>query len=197
MDIDTFLSANKSMVIAPAGFGKTYTIAECIASYRGEKRVLVLTHTHAGIASLKEKFRLKNIPSSTYQLETICGFALNLVKAYHLNKDEIPSLSDAGSLFHFAIEHATKILKALPIKKYLAIKYDHLIVDEYQDCTVGQHQMIMSLSTILHTHILGDPLQGVSSKVDFHQSGIEKGTRERVRSKVTKFGYHYKFLSSF
>lgn len=38
---------------------------------------------------------------------------------------------------------------------------------------------------------------GVSSKVDFHQSGIEKGTRERVRSKVTKFGYHYKFLSSF
>ena len=64
MDIDTFLSANKSMVIAPAGFGKTYTIAECIASYRGEKRVLVLTHTHAGIASLKEKFRLKNIPSS-------------------------------------------------------------------------------------------------------------------------------------
>lgn len=140
------------MVIAPAGFGKTYTIAECIASYRGEKRVLVLTHTHAGIASLKEKFRLKNIPSSTYQLETICGFALNLVKAYHLNKDEIPSLSDAGSLFHFAIEHATKILKALPIKKYLAIKYDHLIVDEYQDCTVGQHQMIMSLSTILHTH---------------------------------------------
>lgn len=161
MDIDTFLSANKSMVIAPAGFGKTYTIAECIASYRGEKRVLVLTHTHAGIASLKEKFRLKNIPSSAYQLETICGFALNLVKAYHLNKDEIPSLSDAGSLFHFAIEHATKILKALPIKKYLAIKYDHLIVDEYQDCTVGQHQMIMSLSAILHTHILGDPLQGI------------------------------------
>lgn len=39
--------------------------------------------------------------------------------------------------------------------------------------------------------------QTVSSKVDFHQSGIEKGTRERVRSKVTKFGYHYKFLSSF
>ena len=50
------------MVIAPAGFGKTYTIAECVASYRGEKQVLVLTHTHAGIASLKEKFQLKNIP---------------------------------------------------------------------------------------------------------------------------------------
>ena len=41
------------------------------------------------------------------------------------------------------------------------------------------------------------PVLFVSSKVDFHQSGIEKGTRERVRSKVAKFGYHYKFLSSF
>ena len=40
-------------------------------------------------------------------------------------------------------------------------------------------------------------IYAVSSKVDFHQSGIEKGTRERVRSKVAKFGYHYKFLSSF
>ena len=42
-----------------------------------------------------------------------------------------------------------------------------------------------------------ETLINVSSKVDFHQSGIEKGTRERVRSKVAKFGYHYKFLSSF
>ena len=42
-----------------------------------------------------------------------------------------------------------------------------------------------------------EEVQTVSSKVDFHQSGIEKGTRERVRSKVAKFGYHYKFLSSF
>ena len=170
------------MVIAPAGFGKTYTIAECVASYRGEKQVLVLTHTHAGIASLKEKFQLKNIPSSAYQLETICGFALNLVKTYHLNKDEIPSLSDADSLFHFAIEHAIKILKALPIKKYLAIKYDHLIVDEYQDCTVGQHQMIMSLSTILHTHILGDPLQGI---FDFGREHIVDFSRNHLSRLMT------------
>ena len=54
MDISTFLSADKSMIIAPAGYGKTYTIAECIASYDGKKKILVLTHTHAGVASLRE-----------------------------------------------------------------------------------------------------------------------------------------------
>lgn len=43
MDIETFLSSGKSMVVAPAGYGKTYTIAEAIAAYKGDKKVLVLT----------------------------------------------------------------------------------------------------------------------------------------------------------
>lgn len=161
MDIDVFLSADKSMVIAPAGYGKTYTIADCIYSYRGEKKILVLTHTHAGVASLREKFAQKHLSPSSYHLETICSFALNLTNVYHINKEEIPSSSDVSSLFHFAVEHAIKILKALPIKKYLSIKYDHLIVDEYQDCTVSQHQMIIALAATMKTHILGDPLQGI------------------------------------
>lgn len=177
MDIDAFLSADKSMVIAPAGYGKTYTIAECIASYRGEKKVLVLTHTHAGVASLREKFDQRQISPSLYHLETICGFALNLTEIYHVNKDEIPSFAETESVFCFAVEHATKILRSQPIRKYLSIKYDHLIVDEYQDCTAIQHQMIMVLSTTLKTHILGDPLQGIfefrnDSVVDFSDASF-------------------------
>ena len=132
MDIAAFLSTNKSMVIAPAGYGKTHTIADCISHYTGNKKILVLTHTHAGVAALREKFDQQNISASLYNLETICSFALNLTKVYHLNKDEIPS--DSNSLFQFAVEHGINILKAKPIRKYLSIKYDHLIVDEYHDC---------------------------------------------------------------
>ena len=177
MDIDAFLSADKSMVIAPAGYGKTYTIADCVFSYRGKKKILVLTHTHAGVASLREKFDQKHLSPSSYHLETICSFALNLTKIYHINKDEIPPSSDAGFLFHFAVEHAIKILRALPIKKYLSVKYDHLIIDEYQDCTLIQHQMIMALAFTLKTHILGDPLQGIfgfrrESIVDFSDASF-------------------------
>lgn len=161
MDISAFLSADKSMIIAPAGYGKTYTIADCIASYDGNKKILVLTHTHAGVASLREKFNQKQISPSLYHLETICSFALDLTRIFHINKDEIPQSPDAGTLFLFAVEHATKILSARPIKKYISIKYDHLIVDEYQDCTITQHQMIMVLANTLKTHILGDPLQGI------------------------------------
>ena len=38
MDISAFLSADKSMVIAPAGYGKTHTIADCISHYTGNKK---------------------------------------------------------------------------------------------------------------------------------------------------------------
>lgn len=71
----------------------------------------------------------------------------------------------------------------------MAIKYDHLIVDEYQDCTVGQHQMIMSLSTILHTHILGDPLQGI---FDFGREHIVDFPRNHL-SCLTTIVNHWKY----
>lgn len=161
MDIEAFLSADKSIVIAPAGYGKTHTIAEAIAAYNGQKKVLVLTHTHAGIASLKKKFEEQHIPAPKYHLDTICSYALAMTKTYHINKDEIPSEAQTSAMFKFAVEHATKILHAKPIKRLLNAKYDHLIVDEYQDCTESQHRMIMEMSVTLKTHLLGDPLQGI------------------------------------
>lgn len=178
MDINAFLSADKSMIIAPAGFGKTHTIAEAIAAYNGKKKVLVLTHTHAGIASLKEKFGQFSLPASKYHLDTICSFALDLTKTFHVNKSEIPSERDTSAMFGFALVHAALILRAKPIRKSLSVQYDHLIVDEYQDCTLPQHRMIMELANVLKTHLLGDPLQGIfgfnDPIVDFNDASLSQ-----------------------
>lgn len=178
MDIEAFLSADKSIVIAPAGYGKTHTIAEAIAAYSGQKKVLVLTHTHAGIASLKDKFKAQGISASKFHLDTICSFALSLTKTYHLNKNEIPPESDMTAMFNYALVHTTQILKAKPIRSLMQVKYEHLIVDEYQDCSELQHQMILELANMLKTHLLGDPLQGIFSfrqerVVDFNDSSFE------------------------
>lgn len=178
MDIEAFLSADKSIVIAPAGYGKTHTIAEAIAAYKGEKKVLVLTHTHAGIASLKDKFKQQGIPAAKYYLDTICSFALALTKTYHIDKEEIPPESDMTVMFNFALEHTTQILKAKPIKRLMQAKYEHVIVDEYQDCSELQHQMILVLANMLKTHLLGDPLQGIfgfrqERVVDFNDPSFE------------------------
>lgn len=178
MDIEAFLSVDKSIVIAPAGYGKTHTIAEAIAAYKGEKKVLVLTHTHAGIASLKDKFKQQGIPAAKYYLDTICSFALALTKTYHIDKEEIPPESDMTVMFNFALEHTTQILKAKPIKRLMQAKYEHVIVDEYQDCSELQHQMILVLANMLKTHLLGDPLQGIfgfrqERVVDFNDPSFE------------------------
>lgn len=183
MDIGLFLSSEKSLVIAPAGYGKTHTIAEAVEAYHGKKKILVLTHTHAGIASLREKFENSSVPASKYQLDTISSFALNLTKIYHINKAEIPSEEQSHELFQFAIEHASQILKAKPIRTLMSAKYEHLIVDEYQDCTVSQHQMIMVLAEFIKSHLLGDPLQGIfgfrNTLVDFNDITLAQFAENR------------------
>lgn len=72
-DVEKFLSHEKSMLIAPAGYGKTHTIAASMNIIKNEGCHLVLTHTHAGIASIKEKLKKENIPSKSFHVETIQG----------------------------------------------------------------------------------------------------------------------------
>ena len=160
-NLEEFLAENKSMIIAPAGYGKTHTIMECVKLCEVGKKCLILTHTHAGIASIKEKMKRGQVEPSKYSLETICGFALQYTNAFHIDKKSIPGVENAGKYFNFAINATIKILQAKPIKEVIKNTYSHLIVDEYQDCTQNLHQLIRSLSDILPTHILGDPLQGI------------------------------------
>lgn len=54
-----FLSEKNSLLIAPAGYGKTTFLAEALEYLCPivPTPILVLTHTHAGVASIKKKVR--------------------------------------------------------------------------------------------------------------------------------------------
>ena len=134
MDIDTFLSANKSMVIALQALVKHIPLQNVLLHIEGEASVSLDTYT-CRYCFVKEKFRLKNIPSSTYQLETICGFGTEFGQDFILIKMRYRHCLMQAPYFicHRAYDKNTE---STTHKKYLAIKYDHLIVDEYQDCTV-------------------------------------------------------------
>jgi DNA helicase-2/ATP-dependent DNA helicase PcrA len=160
-NLEEFLSKDKSMIIAPAGYGKTHTITECLHVFEGSKKCLILTHTHAGIASIKEKMQKGGIEPRKFSIDTISSFALRYTDAFHINKAEIPKAEDSNDYFNFAIKTAIKIFKTKPLKAVIKCSYSKLLVDEYQDCTSLQHNMILMLSDILPTHILGDPLQGI------------------------------------
>lgn len=171
MDWSSLLSEQKSFVIAPAGHGKTYAIAECIGQVNDAKPVLVLTHTHAGIASLKEKLRGQNIAPSRYHIETISGMAQRYVLAFSRSD----SYGEPFDKFFFdKIQKAASRLFLSPyIKQIIGNSFSHLIVDEYQDCTCDQHKMILAIADVIPTHGFGDHLQGIfdfnGTSVDFNE----------------------------
>lgn len=196
LDYCEFTSKPKSMLIAPAGHGKTHTIAECMKHVSGKQ--LILTHTHAGVSSIKAKLKKAGIASEKFNVETISSFAQKYALAFYSGQD-LPS-PDSGHVYYtFLISKAEEYLKLKPIAEILSTTYSGLFVDEYQDCTIAQHNLISVVAETLKTHILGDYLQGIfgfngESLVDlqnhdsigefyYHQYKIEtpwrwKGTNE-------------------
>ncbi len=158
MDYKEFVSKPKSIIVAPAGYGKTHAIATCLKHTKG--RQLILTHTHAGVASLKEKILQKDIKNKHYRVETITGFAQKYVNAFYCGED-IPEQEDSKAYYPFIIEKAKNLFKLNPIRDVINATYSGLFVDEYQDCIIGQHIFIKTLAEILPTHVLGDRLQGI------------------------------------
>jgi hypothetical protein len=85
-----FVSSPKSLLIAPAGYGKTHTIAECLKYTVGHQ--LILTHTHAGVASIKEKVKKQTLPVSLllkqFPVSLKNMWKLFIVKQINLNKTQ-------------------------------------------------------------------------------------------------------------
>jgi hypothetical protein len=159
MNHQEFISSPKSLLVAPAGYGKTYSIAECLRHTPDDQKQLILTHTHAGIASIKEKVREMEVESSKYHIETITGFAQKYVLAF-CDPDEIPSQEEAG-YFDTIIQKAVGLFSLDSIKRVMKCSYDGLFVDEYQDCSINQHRLIILLAEVLPTRVLGDDMQGI------------------------------------
>lgn len=160
IDIADFTAHSKSMLIAPAGYGKTHTISSCLKALSGTGRQLVLTHTHAGIAAIKEKVAKEGLLKSDFSIETISSFCQRYVKAFHIDND-IPSQDEGSVYYSFILEKATLLLAREGVSSIVKGSYSGLFVDEYQDCSISQHNFINVLSAILPTRILGDPLQGI------------------------------------
>lgn len=72
-NFSSLLEITRGTVTAPAGCGKTHLIAESLRNNPAKKPVLVLTHTNAGVASLRTKLNGLKVETSKYRLSTIDG----------------------------------------------------------------------------------------------------------------------------
>lgn len=146
----------RSYLEAPAGYGKTETIAEATACCDGKQ--LILTHTHAGVDSIRKRLKSKGVKPNAYRLETISAWCLRLVAAYPVSSKCSASDDPEWSNIYGGVE---ELLKLSGIKQIVSASYSGVIVDEYQDCTEAQHRVIELLSGLLPVRIVGDPLQGI------------------------------------
>ena len=166
MDYEAFVLGEKTLLVAPAGYGKTHTIVECLKHTSGLQ--LVLTHTHAGLASIKEKIKKEDIPSSNYQIETISSFAQKYAHAFYVGED-LPD-QDSNNYHSFIIDAAKTIFGSNSASRVLKNTYQGVFVDEYQDCSKPQHAMLMKIAEVMPMHIFGDPLQGI---FDFNGEAVD------------------------
>jgi AAA domain len=158
------LAVDRGSITAPAGCGKTHLIANALARHGAPKPVLVLTHTNAGVAALRGRLDRAGVPFGAYRLATIDGWAMRLLTLFPRRSGhdpEILTLSNARAHYPAIRAAARSLLAGRHIHDVLAATYDRLIVDEYQDCSVAQHEIVVHASEALRTSVLGDPLQAI------------------------------------
>ena len=156
LNYSDFIEKDKSILIAPAGYGKTYSICKCLEIVT--KKHLVLTHTNAGVASIREKLKKLNVPSKNYHVETIASYCERYVASYG-QEDLFPI--ETTKKYKDLYVAASNLLENKIIQSIIRETYEGVFVDEYQDCSVFQHKFILSLSQIIKVHILGDPMQAI------------------------------------
>jgi DNA helicase-2/ATP-dependent DNA helicase PcrA len=159
----------KGYVVAPAGYGKTHLIA--LAVQEATRRQLVLTHTYAGVNAIKKKMQLLRIPPAQYQIDTIASWALrtclNFPKTSKWN-----AAHPAGKDWLKLYTACAAILDRPFVQQMITCSYGGVYVDEYQDCSQQQHELVEALAKLLPCRLLGDPMQAI---FDFGEQPVDWG----------------------
>lgn len=147
----------------PAGTGKTHLVAAMTAiAEESSLKVLVLTHTHAGIDAIRSRLVAFGVSLKHVHIDTITGWAFDLVRAYPtiagINVPEEPDWTRSSDY----VTGAARVAASHAIRDMHAARFDLFVVDEYQDCNGAQHQLVLSIAeAIPRTCVLGDRLQGI------------------------------------
>ena len=169
------LQISRGCIQAPAGCGKTHLILDSLKRGAGQKPILVLTHTNAAVAALRQRLDHSKVPKSNYRLATIDGWAMRMVSMFPMRSAADPSileLLNPATDYQEIKKAVLRLLQGGHIDNLLAANYSRLLVDEYQDCLRSQHQIVCEIARVLPTCIFGDVLQGIFDfgdvQVDWH-----------------------------
>lgn len=159
-----FAIQTRAVGISAAGCGKTELIVRSVSFCDGKQ--LILTHTHAGVDSIRLRLKKHGIKSKSYRVETIHSFALRYASAYPKLSSIETSKPEKSEDYIDVIKSATRFFSTNLARDIFQNSYCGIFVDEYQDCTIEQHNLIMEIACILPCRIVGDPLQAIFDFVE-------------------------------
>lgn len=158
MSIEAILSSRQGLIVAPAGCGKTQLIIDTL-NIGTNKPYLVLTHTTAGVAALKLRLKRLRVPNNNFVVSTVDGWARRIAIMFPASCNVL-SLPENQRIYYPELRSkVTSFISSGHIAELIKSSYTRLLVDEYQDCNLDQHNLICSLSVYLPTVLFGDPLQ--------------------------------------
>ena len=146
----------------PAGTGKTHLVAAlaALATEQGE-RTLILTHTNAGVDALRRRLRCFGVHGSSVRIDTIASFSFGLTEKYPVLSGVSVGLLPDWSRSKEYYGGAARAVRTRAMRRVLEASYDFVIVDEYQDCVIEQHDLVLAIQESLPVCALGDPLQNI------------------------------------
>ncbi len=149
----------RGSIVAAAGCGKTEQIARAVAIC--EKRRLILTHTHAGVDALTRRLKKHRISSDKYRIDTIAGWCLRFAASFPQRSGILATVPTTIAEWDAVYLAGARLLDSGAVDGVLIASYGGCFVDEYQDCTRSQHQVVSRLANLLPTCVFGDPLQAI------------------------------------
>jgi hypothetical protein len=144
---------------AAAVCGKTEQIANGALLCSGRR--LILTHTHAGVDVLRKRLAKLGVPRNKYRLETIAGWCLRYASSFPGRSGLSKSNPRKDGEWNQVYQAAARLINSGAVNSVLTASYSGVFVDEYQDCTLHQHQIVKALSSVLPICVFGDPLQAI------------------------------------
>lgn len=160
--------ASLILVEAPAGFGKTYQAATYAASLSdgrlGKGRLLVLTHTHAACSVVAKAIRGMGVRS---EIRTIDSLIVDIARPYHaaldIDSDVLLWIQQTNDGYSEIGRRVSWLLTNYPTIAFsLAQRYPIVIVDEHQDSSKEQHEILMVLHRAgCRLRIFADPMQAI------------------------------------
>jgi hypothetical protein len=157
-ELDELVAMKVGAVVAPAGHGKTEFIAKVAALGR---RALILTHTHAGVHAIRSRLKRLGISHNAVAVDTIAGWCMRYANAFPGVAKPPDGMPKNGGEWDQLYRGTILALRVEAVRDVVAASYDKILIDEYQDCHLLQHELAVSLSEIVPTLIFGDPMQGI------------------------------------